>query len=218
MHATLLRVHCFRNIFCYSSKAGWHSICLFTLERGQLEMCQRESDQERQQDLVLCGEFTTSRKITLRRAHSVRRVLPADTKILTCKCSRGWTARWWRCLGLARKGHASYFWHQPQTWFLRWCFAAREVRKCVLNKNTQKTSVIFSCNLIYTPAPSFWLPLCTPHCHRYVRFGPSWPGTAGQRRCRASPRSLGSSSWTPSRHWSGGWGVWLAALCMVKMV
>lgn len=132
-----------KNIFRYSSKVGWHSMCLFTLERGQLETCQRESDQQRQQDLVLCGEFTTSRKITSRRARSVRRVLPADTNILTCSCSRGWTARWWRCLGLARKGHTSYFWHRPQTWFLRWCFAAREVRKCILNKNTQKQALFF---------------------------------------------------------------------------
>lgn len=37
---------------------------LFTLERGQLETCQRGSDQQWQQDLVLCGEFTTSSKIT----------------------------------------------------------------------------------------------------------------------------------------------------------
>lgn len=82
-------------------------------------------------------------------------------------------------------------------------------------KNTQKTNhAIWS---TFFP-PSLWLPLCTPHCHRYVRFGPSWPGTAGQRRCRASPRSLGSSSWTPFRYWSGGWGAWLASLHVVKMV
>lgn len=56
------------------------------------------------------------------------------------------------------------------------------------------------------------IPLCNWCCHRCAHFGPPWPGTAGQRRCRVSPRSQGSSSWKCCRHWCWGLAAWPASL------
>lgn len=211
IHAStgLLFNHCVSNekekhekVFFYSREAGWHSMCSLTLERGHLKTCHYESDLVLQWDSVQCWEFTMSQKLSSRVAPKARGVLAADAmnthmQVLQglngplVKMSWACTQKMYSVSGTSTSNLVS------EVVF----FCMRELKIAL---TSALKHIFFSL--------TFWLPLYTPCCHRFVHFGPPWPGTAGQRRCRADPRSQGSPSWRPRCQWCRGWAAWRASL------